>query len=562
MASPTIYTLNYDFTAFQSDNPSTPLPADKFEIEFNNIALTTGEIINNLNLLQRSDGSLRDGIVKTENLDTELTIGLRSPTAWVNDQNYIVNDTVIEENRLYRCLEAHESGVFVTDLANNKWVLIADYAAFLLNAEDAKNEAEASAAIAETARDETLAALDTFDDLFLGAKSADPSVDNDGGVLQTGALYFNVVNSSMRVWTGTSWVDAIGGTALPVFVYTASGGETSVSGVDDNGDVLSYVVGKFQLYINGINETRNVTAVDGVSITGIPALSASDVVEIYSFQSVAVLEDIVTHSVSVPTKDDFLLFQDTSENNVDRRNKIENVLLVNGVRSQATQATPSLNDIVLFGDESDNDATKRATLQQILALAGGTPIGTMTAYAGSAAPTGYVLCAGQELNRTAFAGLYAVIGTTYGSGDGVETFNVPDLRGRVVAGKDNMGGVSADRLTDLPGGLNGDNLGDAGGSETHTLATGEMPEHTHDVSGLGTNTTGNHAHGVITSTQGGSGTDVRDLGGNNSINSSSVRTAAAGSHSHAITGSLGTVGSGNAHNNVQPTIIMNWIIKT
>lgn len=68
MAAPTPYTLTYDFTAFQVANPTSPLPADKHEIEYNNIALTTGEIITNLGLIQRSDGALANESVGTDQL--------------------------------------------------------------------------------------------------------------------------------------------------------------------------------------------------------------------------------------------------------------------------------------------------------------------------------------------------------------------------------------------------------------------------------------------------------------------------------------------------------------
>jgi hypothetical protein len=73
--------------------------------------------------------------------------------------------------------------------------------------------------------------------------------------------------------------------------------------------------------------------------------------------------------------------------------------------------------------------------------------GEIKAFAGSAAPAGYLLAFGQAISRTAFVGLFTVLGTTYGTGDGTTTFNLPDLRGRVVAGKDDMGGSAASRLS-------------------------------------------------------------------------------------------------------------------
>jgi len=161
--------------------------------------------------------------------------------------------------------------------------------------------------------------------------------------------------------------------------------------------------------------------------------------------------------------------------------------------------------------------------------------GVLVPYAGTSAPSGWLLCYGQAVSRTTYADLFTAISTTYGSGDGSTTFNLPDLRGRVIAGQDDMGGSSANRLTDQSGGLNGDTLGDTGGSETHTLTTAEMPAHTHDVSGtVSSVSTGGAASGAQTFV--------------NAVNTT--------------TGTSTSTGGDGAHNNVQPTIILNYIIKT
>jgi len=98
--------------------------------------------------------------------------------------------------------------------------------------------------------------------------------------------------------------------------------------------------------------------------------------------------------------------------------------------------------------------------------------GEVRAYAGSSAPDGWMLAYGQAISRTTYAALFAVCGTTYGSGNGTTTFNVPDLRGRVIAGKDDMGGSPANRLTTIGGLSANDTIGATGGNETIPMTIG------------------------------------------------------------------------------------------
>lgn len=161
--------------------------------------------------------------------------------------------------------------------------------------------------------------------------------------------------------------------------------------------------------------------------------------------------------------------------------------------------------------------------------------GMLMPYAGASAPSGWLLCYGQAISRSTYADLFSALGTTYGVGDGSSTFNLPDLRGRVVAGQDDMGGSSANRLTDaVTGGLNGDTLGDTGGTESHTLTTAQLPAHSHGT--------------VVTGVTPSFKTNTGD-GGASVVQSISVSSGAT------------STGSDSAHNNVQPTIILNYIIK-
>lgn len=101
------------------------------------------------------------------------------------------------------------------------------------------------------------------------------------------------------------------------------------------------------------------------------------------------------------------------------------------------------------------------------------PAGSVLSYAGASAPSGWLLCDGTAVSRTTYAALYAVIGDTYGAGDGSTTFDLPDLRGRAVFGKDDMGGSAASRLTGNPdngSGIDGSALGNAGGQEHYDIS--------------------------------------------------------------------------------------------
>lgn len=176
------------------------------------------------------------------------------------------------------------------------------------------------------------------------------------------------------------------------------------------------------------------------------------------------------------------------------------------------------------------------------------PVGAIMDFAGASAPNGWLFCYGQAIARTTYSALFAALGTTYGAGDGSTTFNLPDYRGRVLAGKDDMGGSSADRLTNQAGGVNGDSLGATGGSETHTLTAAQAPAFTGQTLSRA-NTLGFDSSIVtlFTATAGGS--------------SFYAINAAQPAASLNVTGTINS-GGGSAHNNVQPTIVANKIIYT
>jgi hypothetical protein len=155
------------------------------------------------------------------------------------------------------------------------------HAATKLYVDDVAGSATAAAASATAAA----ASYDSFDDRYLGSKSSAPSVDNDGNALITGALYWNSVSNTMFAWTGSAWGSISSTAAIYRYKFTAAGGETSESGLDDNGITLSYIAGKEQVYLNGVLLVRGTdyTASNGTSIASLAALTAGDILEIITF---------------------------------------------------------------------------------------------------------------------------------------------------------------------------------------------------------------------------------------------------------------------------------------
>ncbi len=181
--------------------------------------------------------------------------------------------------------------------------------------------------------------------------------------------------------------------------------------------------------------------------------------------------------------------------------------------------------------------------------------GVVFDYAFSTPPSAaWLMCYGQALadGDDATAKLRGKLITEgYPFGQSGDDPLLPDARGRVVAGLDNMGGTAAGRLTNSgtgnPG-IDGASLGATGGAQSHTLSTAQMPQHSHGVNDPG------HTHTL--------GFDRGTRGTNSNITTGAefVDTSTSTTNSRTTGISINNTGSGNAHPNAQPTIVLNKII--
>jgi microcystin-dependent protein len=202
------------------------------------------------------------------------------------------------------------------------------------------------------------------------------------------------------------------------------------------------------------------------------------------------------------------------------------------------------------GDNSSVNVASTSFVQQ--AISAIFPTGIIMKYGGNVAPTYWLLCDGTAVSRVTYATLFATIGTTYGVGDGSTTFNTPDFRRRAPVGQ---GGTASGTLSNT--------VGSVGGAETHTLTTAQLASHTHTQNSHN-HTQDAHAHAVVLWGAGPTATPNLYSGTTTAANSGTPDPTYNGSiaaTNQAATATNQNAGSDQAHNNLQPSLVVSFIIK-
>lgn len=251
----------------------------------------------------------------------------------------------------------------------------------------------------------------------------------------------------------------------------------------------------------------------------------------------------------------------TTINNGDTEDATVVMALLTYIQSQVNgNACPATTGSVILKGDGAGGTTGASPGIDYIAAAPGMGLD----YFGGAVPSGWLLCDGSAVSRVTYSALFAAIGTTWGAGDGLTTFNLPDMRRRTSIGS---GGTA------ISGPAN--TLGSVGGEEKHTLTVAELAAHNHTINiSESPHTHGNtltdpkHQHNVFGSGGGGGASGLQGNSGGGVLGGTltdvqptniSINNAA---QSTGITASSVNAGSGTPHNVMQPSAVVTKIIKT
>jgi len=237
------------------------------------------------------------------------------------------------------------------------------------NASSSASAASASQIAAAASAAAAAASYDSFDDRYLGSKTSDPTLDNDGNALVTGALYYNSVSAGMKVYDGANWIAASSASAasLLTYRYIATAGQTTFSGLDANSSTMSYAAGNIIVTQNGVAlDAADYTATNGTSVVLNAGATLNDVINVVAFKSFTVSAidagNITTGILTVArggtgsgslTANNVLLGNGTSAVQAVAPGTTGNVLTSNGTTWQSTAPTLAVINAQTFNSSTN-----------------------------------------------------------------------------------------------------------------------------------------------------------------------------------------------------------------
>ena len=229
MTYPTKPQRGYSFTGFAQSQGDGSFPGLPLDVELDGLKQSTEQIIEFLTVAMASDGRLQNGSVTRDKLASDITVGIRPPRPWAPGATYVVDDTVFSGYGFFICVVPHTSSLaFSTDQLAGRWVLLADFTEL---------------------GDQ---ALTEFSKVYLGPKSADPALDNDGLPLQVGALYFNTPAAQLRVFTAALTWAVVPTTPPPASILTGTvGGTANAITLTPASPLSSYQDGQTFYFVTG-----------------------------------------------------------------------------------------------------------------------------------------------------------------------------------------------------------------------------------------------------------------------------------------------------------------------
>lgn len=225
--------------------------------------------------------------------------------------------------------------------------------------------------------------------------------------------------------------------------------------------------------------------------------------------------------------------------------------------ADATEIQPSNwndeHDLIMDGPGVIGRTAAGSGPASVLALSSlQVPAGAIVAFGGTVQPTGWLWCNGTTPLRADYPDLFTAIGVNFGAGNGTTTFTLPNTAGRVLAGKEGVGTL----LTSAGGGVDGGTLAAVGGTQTVTLTAAQQATMPLALT-VGGSITINPAEAMVNT--GGYGPLLGTSAPSGGFN---LYADNAPSITNGVTVTGTATGGGQAHSNVQPTLIVNWIIKT